>query len=435
MQERSVLDRAGSMQLPEHVPIAILGAGLTGLSCGLELERQRASYFIAERAGQVGGHATTREERGYRFDRTGHLLHLRSRELEDEVLSWLDGDCLRIERRSVVFSHGVYTRYPFQANTFGLPKQVAYECLLGYLQTLGAPKAERFHDFADFCQAHFGPGFCKHFMLPYNEKLWGVPASEISSAWCQRFVPLPKLEDVLQGALGLDDPKLGYNAQFLYPRRGIGALPEALARRVPRIALNTAPKRIRASARELCFETERVRYDALVSTLPLPALLALFDELPSDVAEATSRLRASQLFYLDIALDCPARQSFHWAYVPEPKYPFYRVGCYSQFSPALAPPGKSSLYVELSTRTPGSVDAMLAEVLPGLCEMGVIESENDVAFARLQRLDPAYVLYDHQHEAALATITPFFGVTARDQQRALRRLELLVHGRRAAVRP
>jgi protoporphyrinogen oxidase len=395
------------MAFPDHVPIAILGAGLTGLSCGLALEDGRVPYWIAERASHVGGHASTSEERGYRFDRTGHLLHVRSESLRAEILEWLEGDCLALERQSRVFSHGVYTRYPFQANTFGLPKEVAYECLMGYLSTLPEDASRVPKNFAEFCEKHFGAGFCKHFMLPYNEKLWGVPASEIGSSWCQRFVPLPKLEEVIQGALGLSDPKLGYNANFLYPRRGIGSLADALARRVPRISLGTAPLQLRARERELVFEQSRVRYDTLVSTAPLPTLLGLFDELPSDVARARAKLRATHLYYLDLALDCPAKKDFHWAYVPEPKYPFYRVGCYSHFSPELAPAGKASLYVELSSREPAELEAALSQVIPGLCEMGVLSSARDIVFARLRRLDHAYVLYDHEYEAALATISPF----------------------------
>src|ERR1039458_2428152 len=36
-----------------------------------------------------------------------------------------------------------------------------------------------------------GAGISKHFMIPYNERLWGVSPSEITAAWCSRFVPLP----------------------------------------------------------------------------------------------------------------------------------------------------------------------------------------------------------------------------------------------------
>ena len=36
---------------------------------------------------------------------------------------------------------------------------------------------------------YFGEGIARHFMLPYNEKLWGVHPREITAAWCSRFVP------------------------------------------------------------------------------------------------------------------------------------------------------------------------------------------------------------------------------------------------------
>lgn len=395
------------MSILEQVPVAILGAGLTGLSAGLDLERRGVGYRVFEKSKQVGGHAVTCEESGYRFDRTGHLLHLRSEALKAEVLEWLGGDCLAIERRSVVFSNGAYTRYPFQSNTLGLPPAVAHECLLGFLSTLSSPVPAPAANFEQFCLQHFGPGFSRHFMLPYNTKLWGVAASEITAGWCQRFVPLPRLVDVVAGAVGLEDPKLGYNANFLYPRRGIGALPAALHARVPRVELGSAPRRIHAEKRELEFETRRVPYDALISTAPLPALLALFDRLPPEVAAAAEKLRCTPLYYFDVALSAPSLRDFHWAYVPEEKYPFYRVGCYSHFSPEMAPAGKANLYVELAARAVPDVAAALAAVARGLVEMGVIAEPSQIAFARLRRLDQAYVIYDHAYQAALDVIHPF----------------------------
>jgi protoporphyrinogen oxidase len=395
------------MSKSEHVPVVILGGGLTGLSAGLECERRSITYRVLEKSDRVGGHAVTTEENGYRFDRTGHLLHLRSEALKNEVLDWLEGDCVSIERRSVVFSHGATTRYPFQSNTLGLPPEVAYECLMGFLSTLSAPKPGAPRNFEEFCLAHFGPGFSRHFMLPYNTKLWGVPAREITPAWCQRFVPIPKLEDVIAGAVGLADRKLGYNANFLYPRRGIGALPTALARRVKNVTLSRAPRQILGATRELVFEHERIGYDALISTAPLPTLLSLFDRLPAEVEAARGKLRCTPLYYLDIALDCPVKTDFHWAYVPEEKYPFYRVGCYSHFSPQMAPAGKANLYVELATREPPELESTLDEVGRGLVEMGVIDNPSQLAFARLRRLDHAYVIYDHDYEASLGVIRPF----------------------------
>jgi protoporphyrinogen oxidase len=389
------------------LPVAVLGAGLTGLSAALELTRLGVEHRVFERLARPGGHVVTTLDEGYRFDRTGHLLHLRDPGLRAEVLAWLSGDCREITRRSVVWSNGVYTRYPFQANTFGLPPAVANECLLGFVQAHFAAPGPEPKNFEEFSLRHFGPGITRHFMVPYNARLWGVPPSEITSAWCQRFVPLPKLEDVIAGAVGLNDRELGYNQRFLYPRLGIGELPRAMHERLTSVELGRAPQRIDLNARVLEFGDERVPFDALISTLPLPALLALCEPVPDPVRAAAAKLRATALHYLDVALTRPPKTDFHWAYVPEARYPFYRVGCYSHFSPDVAPPGSGSLYIELAERSEPELATVMPAVIAGLREMGVIDGPEDVRFARSRRIDCAYVIFDHAYYDALALIWPF----------------------------
>src|SRR6185312_760692 len=117
------------------------------------------------------------------------------------------------------------------------PPAVAYECLLGFLKAQAATEKPPPRDFAEFCLQNFGDGISRHFMIPYNARLWGVPPTEITADWCSRFVPLPKLEDVVAGAVGLNDRELGYNVKFVYPRLGIGELSKGLARAVPQIEL------------------------------------------------------------------------------------------------------------------------------------------------------------------------------------------------------
>lgn len=395
-----------------RTPVVILGAGLTGMSCALSLDRTGLSYRLLEKERFPGGHVTTTWESGYGFDRTGHLLHLRRPDIRRDVLEWLGDDYEVIQRKSVIFSHGVYTRYPFQANTYGLPPAVAYECVLGFLKAHFSPSPTEPKNFEEFCLVHFGEGFSKHFMLPYNSRLWGVPPSEITSAWCQRFVPLPKLEDVIAGAVGLNDRELGYNTSFVYPRRGIGALTEAMARRLPRLELGRAPRRIDLKERFVELDDERLPFEVLVSSAPLPRLIELLDPVPGPVREAARRLRCTHLYYLDVALERRPGQDFHWAYVPEARYPFYRVGCYSHFSPALAPEGKGSLYVELASREAPDLTKLLPEVTAGLVEMGLIEAPSDIAFARVRRIDYAYVIFDHAYYESLSTVRAFL-----DEQR------------------
>ncbi len=399
-------DRAKA-DLKGNAPVQILGAGLSGLSAARTLGSR---CEVHERLAHPGGHAITLEEDGFRFDKTGHLLHLRDPEIRAWLMSLLAGQTVTVHRNSRVFSYGVYTRYPYQANTYGLPSAIAYECLMGLIEAEGSkhlvPEPTTFEE---FCYKHFGAGFSKHFMIPYNQKLWGVHPREITAAWCQRFVPMPKLSDVIAGAVGMNDRELGYNADFIYPKLGIGELAKAMAREVTSpIHYEHAPQSISAQERTLRFADGDIPYDVLISTAPLDRLVSLIDDAPEDVRAAAQRLRCNPLWYLDVALDVPCgEEGLHWAYVPEEKYPFYRVGCYSNFSALMAPPGKACLYVELSERSEPDMAKLLPEVAQGLIDMRLITRPEDIRFARARTIQHAYVLYDHQYYDALAVIRPF----------------------------
>ncbi len=395
------------MSLPRSkVPVVVLGAGLAGMSAALHLQKRKIGYRIFEKLDWPGGHAITTEDSGYRFDRTGHLLHLRDDEIRRDVLRWIGDDHEVVQRRSVIWSSGTYTRYPFQANTFGLPPEVANECLLGFLEAhYDNPEGEP-SNFEEFCLRHFGEGISRHFMIPYNCRLWGVHPREITSAWCQRFVPLPKLEDVVAGAVGLTR-ELGYNTNFVYPRRGIGVLSEAMASEIPDIELGRRPTKIDHAEKEIHFTDEIVEYDLLVNTIPLNAVVDLLDSPPDAARAAAGRLRCSHLYYLDAALNTPCGKDVHWIYVPEAKYPFYRVGCYSHFSPQMAPPGKASLYIELADREEPDFDRLMHDVTAALTEMSIISKPADLAFARLRKIDYAYVIFDHAYYDSLAVLEPF----------------------------
>lgn len=386
------------------VPVAVLGAGLTGMSAAHFLGQAGVERRIFEKRDRPGGHAVTVQERGWRFDRTGHLLHVKDDELRALAMGWMGPDHGEIARQSRVWSHGVYTRYPFQANAHGLPPEVAYACVMGFVEAQRAPEPQRITDFEQFCRVKFGDAISEHFMIPYNTKVWGVPPRAITAAWCERFVPIPEVADVIAGAVGHHRRELGYNARFLYPGLGIGQLSDGMAAALGDVELGRAPARIDAAGRRLHFDDETVGYEALVSTLPVPVLVQLIEDAPPRIREAAARLRCTHLYYLDVALRGACHQPFHWVYVPESKYPFYRVGCYSHFSPRMAPVGAAGLYVELVDRREPDLGALLPEVADALVEMGFIERREAIVFARVRRIDFAYVIFDHEHYPALEAV-------------------------------
>ncbi len=391
--------------------VLILGGGLAGLSTAYHLNRLGVSSLVVEKESRAGGLAGSFSQGGFTFDHTGHLLHLHDPYGKRLILGLLKGNLALHQRSSWIYSHGTYTRYPFQANTHGLPERVIEECLVGFLKTLHSPQPPLGPrpTFRDWCLRRFGEGISRHFMFPYNEKLWRRPLSRMTTEWQGRFVPKPTASEVLYGALTDQKKFFGYNAAFFYPLRGgIQALPDALAARL-------RPGQVKTSARVLSVDLRKrtavvgglggISFERLVNTLPLPRFIDLARPWPEAVLRARSRLRHGSVYCLNLGVGRRVSDK-HWIYFPEKRFPFYRVGFASNFSRANHPPQTSSLYIEVARRPEEKVEleGLEGSVLRGLRACGLLRS-SDRLLARLWVPIPcAYVVYDFDRTPAVETI-------------------------------
>jgi len=271
----------------------------------------------------------------------------------------------------------------------------------------------------------FGAGIAKHFMVPYNEKVWCVHPRFLTTEWMGRYVPPAPIEEVIEGALTDKVSDEGYNATFRYPRHGgIESVVRALAARAGPVHLGSEAVEIDPRRRRVRFADGQVAdYEALVSTLPLPELVARLRGAPDGVRGAAARLRWSSLFALNLGLRCDGTEGRHWVYVPERRFPFYRVGCFSNVARSMAPPGCAAVWAEVSypgdcglriadcglkseIRNPKSetLCVLRRQVLEGLKEMGWLSSHRDIAVERPLDIPYAYVTYDANRRAATRAI-------------------------------
>lgn len=405
--------------------IVILGAGLAGLSTAYFLKRGGCRHCaVYEKEGRPGGLARSEQADGFTFDYTGHFLHLRDPAITRLATRWLRGRLPRVVRKSRIWSHGVYTNYPFQTNTYGLPIGVVKECLLGTIQaryeSVEVPRAEPVdgqglpeprRSFERWIYETFGPGIARHFMIPYNDKLWGVHPRYLTTEWMGRYVPPAPLEDVIEGALTDRTASVGYNATFHYPSHGgIEAFVRALARRAATVHPHHEAVAIDLRRRRVRFANGAAAdYETLVSTLPLPELCRLLRPLPKRVGDAAARLRWSSVFAVNLGLRGDRTDGRHWVYVPERRYAFYRMGCFSNAAPAMAPEGHSSVWVEIAHNAHRTIDRRAArrKAIEGLKHMGCLRSRRDVAAEWLLDVPCAYVTHDAHHARATAAIHRF----------------------------
>jgi len=392
----------------ERRSIVILGGGLTGLAAAHALAGH--DVMVLERDDEPGGLCRTHAGDGFTFDCTGHLLHLRDPALGDLVERLAPGAFASHERRALIHSQGVDTAYPFQANLRGLPAATIQECIEGFVEAQvarareGEPDTTRL-SFRAWIEATFGTGIAKHFMLPYNAKLWRTDLDEVECGWVSWSIPRPSLREILQGALGGTVRGLGYNPTFLYPRRGgIRTLPDAFAARVEGLRLGAEVRAIDAAGRRVVLaDGSIVDYELLVSTLPLDRLLGCATGLPADLPPAGRRLRAVRVLNICLGVDRPAISPAHWIYFPEPMYSFYRVGFPSNLSEAMAPPGCSSVWAERSLLRdePYEEARVVDETVDDLRRAGILRRADRIVHRRVGVLDPAYVIYDRHRSRVL----------------------------------
>lgn len=424
-------------------PIVILGAGPTGLAAALHAGRDS---LLVEQHGQVGGWCRSVGDRGFTFDCAGHIMFSN----DPDVLTLYErllGDNLHWQDREAwVYSHAVYTRYPFQSALYGLPPTVLKECLVGAIEArfgpLGKPTtplsptgpsravqptpvasegspdlksapqpAGPPQNFEEFIYRVWGRGVARHFAIPYNCKLWAVPLDEMETSWLGGRVPLPDLEEMIDGALSPVKKPIGPNARFGYPLRGgfqalmDGFLPLLDAE----LALNTRAVAISASRRTVRFDNgSTVGFQTLISTLPLPQLIAAMgDEAPSHVQEAARQLRHVSVRCVNLGVAREQVTDKHWIYYPEDTV-FHRIFVQGNASPHCNPPGGFGLTCEITYSPdkplPAQGDALIQRCFDDAVKVGLLREDDTLLCANEVDMPIAYVVYDHGRAAHVETI-------------------------------
>ena len=407
-----------SPRRPRQWKHVIAGAGPTGLAAAyyLGLAGDGPQTLLLEREKQVGGWCRSLEAGGFTFDHAGHIMFSNDPEVL-RLYQLLLGDNLHWQNREAwVYSKGVYTRYPFQGSLHGLPPQVLKECIVGAIEARFGPlrgggtggsgvhagARPRPANFEEFILGVWGEGIARHFAIPYNRKLWTVPLDEMETSWLEGRVPLPDLEQIIEGALEHTPRPMGPNARFGYPLRGgfqalmTGFLPHLQCE----LATEATVVSVSPSRRMLRLADGRViRFETLVSTMPLPRLVeACGDEAPAEVQTAARALRHVAVRCVHLGVARSGLTDKHWIYYPEDTV-FHRIFVQGNASPHVNPPGGFGLTCEITHSAakplPCEGDELVRRVVDDCRRVGMLQPDDRIAVSAQVDMPCAYVVYDH----------------------------------------
>lgn len=390
---------------------AILGAGVSGLALARTLVEHGfdlSNLHLFEAAPKVGGLCHSKTVDGFTYDITGgHILYSK----DAPVMQWMkdcaggdDAFVTRDRNTKIRFGQDTWVHYPFENGIGDLPKGANYDCLKGYVESWhkrtvdgsGAPA-----DFKSWVQWRFGDGIAKHFMDPYNEKIWKRPLEDITSGWVAGRVPDAPIEDVLRASVGIRTEGYKHQAIFYYPKEGgFQAITDGIASTLTsQIRLSTPVTEVVRTASGWRVNGEE--FDQVVNTLPINELPAIIQGIPDGVADAMRGLAYNSITCYLIALDRPEHPNLSWVYLPQHEQgPANRVTYMSNYSPGNAPEGKTSFLVEVTRPggTPAPGPSLEEEVIAGMEWAGLLKRD-EILFTDHENAKYAYIVYDHDLES------------------------------------
>lgn len=360
---------------------------------------------ILEAQSEVGGLCRSIEFGGGVFDIGGHSFHTPHPQVRELVERLMAGRWVSQRRDARVYFGGQIIDYPFQEHFDQIadPRIVA-ECRDGLAAASLAAGADTFED---WIVGRFGAGVARHFMLPYNRKLWARDLRRMSCDWVgERVAGAP--ESAAPRSAPARRP-LHAQSEVGYPAHGgFAEIYKALAGRCGPIELcapvcDIDPERRTA----LAADGRSWSWDRLVSTAPLPLLVRMVRGCPGEIIALADRLEYVSLKVLLILVARGFEAQPQRVYAADAAIPPHKTAFNHSSSPSLRRRPVQAVTCEIShsAEKPAPPEADLERAtLDWLFDAGLVADRGDFAQTRWIDVRYAYPVYTDDRAAIVRQI-------------------------------
>ena len=353
-------------------PIAIIGAGIAGLTAADFLRRNNVPFILFEGGKKIAGLATSfKDAEGFSYDFGAHFITNR---LAKAV--GVSSDCRLVKHYGeAVWLNGKSYNYPF--GLVIIPRMT----LSWFASQIDALfKRHKPTSAAEWFRRRFGDALSDKVALPLVEAWSGAPAENLSSALGDSLFGGSTLKTLYlktAGRLTGRAVACGYNREkpetpsvwHVYPNGGISTLCEKLAEGLEdSIKLESPVEAILVENEKVVgvrVKGETYKVSAVISTAPANILAKLVKG--SVALEPASHFRYRPMVFINMKFEGRGLLPDTVMWFPEKEFPFFRLTEVTRSMPWLAPEGKTIITVDIGCQKDDEIWTMDEEKLTALC--------------------------------------------------------------------
>ena len=343
------------------------------------------------------------------YDCGAHPFSDRDREITRDLVELMGEDLLTVDAPSRVWDRGRFINFP------PTPLNVLLSCSFGEAGRIGLElmrvrwRPQSCVSFQDFAVSQFGETLSRRLLLNYSEKLWGMPADQLSPDIATRRLRGMTLRSLLLELIVPGRETTHIDGKFLYPRRGYGQIIDTLKGGLPAESLRTGCEVARLECRggtvtHIHFASGHAvaTLGRVVSTLPIILLVKfLGDQMSPEAHRIAKSLRFRQIRLIFLRLRRPRISAYASIYIPDPALCVSRLYEPKNRSSAMAPADETSLVVEAPCFAADSIyrmspEALAAEVIGELAQLNLLDPREVVDWKH-HLLADAYPVYTRNY--------------------------------------
>ncbi|MCB9252290.1 MAG: FAD-dependent oxidoreductase [Flavobacteriales bacterium] len=388
----------------ERIENLILGAGPAGIAAAIRLGK---SAKIIDKNNFIGGQSASLEIGEAVFDIGGHSFHTPHPFVKDLVYNSLD--MYEQVRKAYCYSYDTLIPYPFQKNFRQINnEEVVAECAKG-LETVDPGRHS--DNFREFIANRFGEGISKHFMNPYNEKLWARDLTKLDAKWVGERVAAPEgIKEKFDLEGGKRKP-LQADTVVGYPAKGgFGEIYKALAKKVHDLELGVFVTGIDLKKKEVYTKSGKTyAYDNLISTIPINELIKITVSVPENIRKMVNKLEYMSLKCVMVAINHPVDTEVQRIYSGDNDNPAHKTAINHNSSDWLRSRKHHGIMGEVSYSDYKYMHRKDLEqwFLDCLKKMGIIKGFDEVMETRVVDIKYAYPVPTHDRVEIMTTARNF----------------------------